>query len=207
MGGQRDQCESATVETAENRIHLLPRLLRGDASEILSRLADGDPLRLLEFGTRRARERFFLYDADSVFERLAARVAYAGALAQPDELGVAWLVKQADHVLDRLSEEEREEERLDPFDCDPEDPRYPFLRSLWLEPRYTRAASLAFNTLRLSARQAFFWLMLEQRSVDETLAMGSWTKDELMRDCWRAIGALGLHDLSSRPDPEWQMTP
>lgn len=207
MGEQRDRCEVATVEAAEDRVHLLPRLLRGDASEILSRLADGDPLRLYELASRRAREAFLLFDADRLFERLAARVAHAGAQARPAELGMPWLLAQVDQLLARLIEEEREEERLAPFACPAEDRRYPFLRSLWVEPRYTRAASLAFNTLRLSARQAFFWFFLEKRSVEETLAMGSWTKDELMRDCWRAIGALGLHDLSSPPDPEWQLVP
>lgn len=206
MGGP-DQERAPTVERAEDRIHLLPRLLRGDASEILARLADGDPLRLYELGSRRAREAFLLFDADRLFERLAARVAYAGAEAEPAALGIAWLLRQADHVLERMIDEEREEERQAPFDCDPEDRRYPFLRSLWVDPRYTRAASLAFNALRLSARQAFFWLFLEQRSVDETLALGTWDKDELMRDCWRAIGALGLHDLNARPDPEWQLEP
>jgi hypothetical protein len=207
MGGQRDRSEAATVEKAEDRVHLMARVLRGDAGENLARLADGDPLRLFELGSRRAREAFLLFDADRLFERFAARVAHVGAQAQPAELGMPWLLAQADHVLATLIEEEREEERLAPFDCPAEDRRYPLLRSLWVDPRYTRAASLAFNTLRLSARQAFFWLLLEKRSVEETLAMGSWTKDELMRDTWRAIGALGLHDLSSPPDPEWQLVP
>jgi hypothetical protein len=144
---------------------LLGRLLRGTAEEILARLSSDDPLRLYEFGSRRARERFFLFDADRLFERLVARVAYAGAQVKPAETDASWLVAQADHVLEGLIEEEREEERRTPHDCNPEDPRYPFIRSLWVDPRYARAASLAFNTLPERARRAFFCLMLNNEQA------------------------------------------
>lgn len=154
-----------------------------------------DPLRLQELGARRARERWYLLDAERVFERAAAHVAYAGAQAKTEELDKAWLVRQVEQVLERLIDEEREEELRAPLDCDPEDPRYVFFRSLWIEPRYARAASLAF------------WLMLEQRTVADVLSLGSWTEEELMRDCWRVLGALGIHDLASPPDPNWQLKP
>lgn len=78
MGGT-DHEEAPAVEMAEDRVHLLPRLLRGTAGEILSRLSDDDPLRLFELGTRRARERFLLYDADRLYERLTARVGPGGS--------------------------------------------------------------------------------------------------------------------------------
>jgi hypothetical protein len=47
---------------------------------------------------------------------------------------------------------------------------------------------------------------MNKLSVQEVLALGFWTEDELLRDSWRAIGALGIHDLASKPDPNWQMS-
>lgn len=190
-----------------DRFPMMERLFRGTVSEVLARLAADDPLRLYELGARRCRERYFLFDADLLFERLVARVAYVGAQVQPLERGADWLVRQVDHVLDQWIDDEREEEVLSPFDCPPEDPRYAFLRSVWVEPRFARAASLAFSTLPDRTRRVFFFLMLEKRSVEDALALGLWTEEDLMRDCWRVLGALGLHDANSQPDPDWQLRP
>src|SRR5688572_3233148 len=88
MGGS-DHEGALAVELVEDRVHLLPRMLRGGAGEILSRLSDNDPLRLYEFGTRRARERFLLYDADRLFHRLVARVPTQ--VPEPNKVSSAWL--------------------------------------------------------------------------------------------------------------------
>ena len=207
MGGrgraEATEAHSDEESSSDDRVGILSAVLRGSSAEILGRLVADDPLRLAEFGARRMRARYFLFDPDRITERLMARVAHAGARARPEDLDRQWLEGQTDQVLGDLIEEDRNEEGDAPMDCVPEDPRYEILRSIWVEDRFARAASLAFNTLPESCRRAFYHLALEERSVESVLALDIWDEDGLHRDICRAIGALGLGSKDGRPELEW----
>jgi hypothetical protein len=181
----------------------LQRLVRGQPAEILARISADDPLRVLELGASRLRETFFLIEPERLQERALARVAVIGARARPVELGAPWLLEQVDHAIHRIIDEDREEELARPFDCDPEDPRFYFLRSGYIvKPRFARAAALAFNALPERPRKGFFRLLIERLPVADCLALG-WEPEELRRDVWRCLGALGYPDAQGRPDPGW----
>lgn len=203
MGGRPDDVEVESVEQ-EDRARLLPRLLRGTPEEVLARLTSDDPLRLEQECAKRIRERFYLLDPERVFERALSRVALMASKTPAEELSREWLLAQVDHSIQRVLEEESEEERRSPYDCDPEDPRYQMLREIFIEGCFARTASWAFNRLPERPRVAFHYLCLEQRSVDECLKLGVWDDDTLYEDIWRALAAPGYHVGEGRPDPEWQ---
>ena len=62
-------------EPAAETKSLLARLAGKNASEVLSRISDGDPLRLYPSCAYRTRERYFVVDPDRVFERALSLVA------------------------------------------------------------------------------------------------------------------------------------
>jgi hypothetical protein len=179
-------------------------LVRGEPAEILARITAEDPLRLFELGASFLRTRFFLMEPERLHEQALLRVAVNGARAGETELDRPWVEAQIDHALNRLIDDDREEERRRPLDCDPEDGRYAFLRrGFAVVPACARAAELAFDTLPERARRGFFYLLMERRPVVECLALGIWEADELRRDVWRCLGALGYPDPKGRPDPNW----
>ncbi|MCI0657230.1 MAG: hypothetical protein L0170_09190 [Acidobacteria bacterium] len=187
----------------------LRRLLRGAGpEEILARISPDDPLRLYEIAASRLRERFLLIEPEHAHERLLVRLAFIGPQTPEADLSLPWVLQQADLVIQRLLDEEREEERKSPFDCDPEDERHRHMRAAFLvEGRFARTASFSFNNLPERARRSFFLLLLENRSVEDCLGLGFWEKEELRRDIWRCLGALGYPDPQGRPDPNWQRRP
>jgi hypothetical protein len=207
--GQRGNLEEPIdkPEPEPDRVHLLPRLLRGTPPEVLGRLASDDPLRLQQQCAKIVKEGFYLVDPDRVFERALARIAVEGPPTPASELNRAWLDARIRGAIETIFDEEREEEREAPFACTPEDPRYTMLRQLFIAGPFARTASWAFNRLPERTRRAFHYLALDKREVVECLALGIWSEDELYQDIWRALAALGYHNAEGRPEPDLKEAP
>ena len=164
-----------------------------DPTVILARISNEDPLRLFELGARRVRERYVFIDLERLHELCLAFVAHAAAVergCQPDE---AWLVARLDRAIDSILSEDREEQRSKAAPNDPDDRRYHTLAvTLGVEPSMGRSAVVNFNALPDRARRGFFRLLIDNASVQDTLAEGLWKEPaELRHEIWDGLRALG----------------
>jgi hypothetical protein len=164
-----------------------------DPGAIFNRISSGDPLRIYELGARRLRERFVFVDADRLYELALAHVATIAALEQRRDADESWLRSVMDRAIDSILTEDSEEQRAHPPLNDRDDRRYYHLGlSLGVEPELARSAVVNFNAMPERARRGFFLLLIENRSVADTLAEGYWPKPEDLRyDIWDGLRALG----------------
>lgn len=159
---------------------------------ILARISSGDPLRLYELGARRVRERFFFVDQDRLYELVLAFVAHHAAVEKQHDPGDDWLRGIVDRAIDSILTEDAEEQRRMAAPNDPQDRRYYHLGlSVGVEPHVARSAVVNFNALPDRTRMGFFRLLIENKSVADTLAEGIWEPDELRHDIWDGLRALG----------------
>ena len=179
------------------------RLLSGASPrEVLARLMNGDPLRLVAVVEQRLRARAYLFDADRVFLRAAARCArFAGRYRGEPVLGT-WLAERVDEALldllraDALAARRGEapgREQLAAFEL--------LARPLGLEPARMHAACLAHNQLGVEERRAFRELVLEGASLDALAARRGRPATELARAARAALLTL-LEVLESTRDDE-----
>jgi hypothetical protein len=177
-----------SLETARERL-----FAGNDATAILARISNGDPLRLYELGAVRVRERFLFIDLERLHEVGLAFVARAAAVDGESRVNEAWLRDRIDRAIDSILWEDREEQRSLAAPNDPDDRRYRTLAiTLGITHSAARSALVAFNALSDRARRGFFRLLIENVPVPETLAEGHWnTPDELRHDVWDGLRALG----------------
>jgi len=163
-----------------------------DSSAILARISSGDPLRLYETGARRLRQRYHFVDQDRLYELVLAFVAHHAAVEKQRDPDDAWLTAVVDRAIDSILTEDAEEQRRMAAPNDPQDPRYYHLGlSVGVEPHVARSAVVNFNALPDRTRMGFFRLLIENKSVKDTLAEGIWEPDELRHDIWDGLRALG----------------
>jgi hypothetical protein len=165
----------------------------GDAAAILARISNEDPLRVYELGARRVRERFLFVDLERLHEVSLAFVARAAAVEPGSRPDADWLQEWVDRAIDSILCEDREEQRSLAAPNDPDDRRYLTLAvTLGIAHSAARSALVAFNALPERARLGFFRLLIQNVSVQETLAEGHWkVPDELRHDVWDGLRALG----------------
>ncbi len=165
----------------------------GDPATILARISNEDPLRLYELGARRVRERFLFVDLERLQELSLAFVAHAAATTRGEQADENWLVIQMDRAIDSILAEDAQEQRSKGAPNDPEDSRYRTLAiTVGVQPSLGRSAVVNFNALGERARRGFFRLLIENRTVEETMAEDSWKEpSDLRHDIWDGLRALG----------------
>jgi len=190
------------METKEAPRKEWPSFLRGeDASEILARLSQGDPLRLQETSARRLREVWILLEPERLFHRSLAVCAKAASKEDPPEDLAEWTRTKIDLAIEQLVRADHEAEQAHPELVSEEEKAFPLLTdSLMLDPDLVRFVSVMFNELDPLPRRAFFELLIEGREVGEVIEAGPWDEDGLYQAIQTALATFNLDVPSGAAD-------
>lgn len=173
---------------------ILGRLVGLTADEALSRLANGDPLKLYARIAHRIRARHHVLDTDRVFEPALSIVAVGIVTDEAECLSEGWLDRRVDQTIQAILERDANDERLGVPHPDPERSFPVFVQAFFMQPHLARGSSVRFNGLEDRVRRAFYHLILEGRPLEEVLAMDVGGPDQLQEDVLRALLAIGLFD-------------
>ncbi len=168
------------------------RVLAGASPrEVLGRVMNGDPLGLAARIEERLRARAYLFDADRVFLRAAARCARLAGRYRGDPPLEHWLAERIDEsLLDLLRTDAEADvhghppgpEQLAAFEV--------LARPLGLDPACMHHACLVHNQLPEAQRKAFRELVIEGRTLDELAASGHSSATEIARAARAALLAV-----------------
>ena len=149
-------------------------LLLGSPRTVLARLTLGDPLKLRNLVSARLRIRHLLMDAERVYLVALAHCARDGCRYRAQQAFDAWLKQRVERAIDDVLDAgpaDAEAERSSAAWAD-------LARPLGLSAVNMARASVNFNALPLNSRTAFFYLVLDGRSLDEwALASGRCASD------------------------------
>lgn len=173
---------------------LLQRLAGKPADEVLSRIANGDPLKLYGLCAQRIRDTHFVLDPDRVFERALAQVAIGVQVEPALCTRPEWLVERVDRAIRRVLDHDAEEERDGLPAEDPEQQHRLFVEAFYIEPGLARLSSVRFNGLGERIRKGFYHLIIEGRPLEEVLAMELGSPNDLQRDILTGLLAIGVID-------------
>jgi hypothetical protein len=172
-------------------VDVLVGLLGKDPSEILCKIAEGDPLGLQPVCMRLIRSEALIMDPARLLEAALLEVAANAGLCEVEDLHPDWLDHCVERALKRLCNQDREAVRkgkAPPI----EDGGYDFVSDAFgVKYGDGRKASVAFQDLELRARRAFFALLVDEKSIEEVIEMGLGTEETLREDVWNALRALG----------------
>jgi hypothetical protein len=175
----------------DSSCHWVWKIAERSPEVALRRLVEHDALHLHEAIQPRLRARFLLLDAERVFQRTCARVAYSAATGEPPaaEQLSSWFQARIDEAArDCLAADER---ALADGRAVAEDPEH-YLQFLWnflVPPEHLLFASVQFHGLPEHTRRCFFALLMEQCSVSECLARGLGPEEQLRKEVLRALEA------------------
>jgi hypothetical protein len=160
-------------------------LAGGSPREILGRILPGDPLGVRVLVARRLREEALLLDADRVHLRSLALCARYAARYEGRPAIESWLGRQIDEAIEELGREHLLQAAPGRASAIED-----LAKPLGLEPVAMYRACLAFNRRELSERQAFFALVIEQRSLDDIAHAAGVSAGEAARRARRGLDAL-----------------
>ena len=185
---------------------LLAAFLGRDTSEILSRLAEGDPLHLGRRATEAIRRGGYLIDPQRLFEELLIEVAAElsledspEAVATPD----AWLALRVERALGRLRSRDAEWVRSGgprPDAPDQTDPGEFVVRAFGVDPDRAAEAAVHFGYLPERTRRRFFALLVDSWSLARTAEWFGGDARAIADDVWQALHLLGLATEAEREE-------
>jgi hypothetical protein len=156
--------------------------------EVLGRILCGDPLGLAARVEERLRARAYLFDADRVFLRAAARCARMALRYRGDPPLQRWLAERVDEaLLDLLRADAEGELRGEPAGPERLAVFEALARPLGLDPARMHSACLAHNQLPQAQRLAFREVVLEGRSLDSLAARGDRSATDIARAARAAL--------------------
>lgn len=173
---------------------LVRRMVGKPASEVLARLANGDPLKLYTLCARRIRETFFVLDPDRVFERALASIAVGIEIEGEACLRPEWLTSAMDRAIQATLDRDQEEERIGMPAENPEEHFRLFVEVFYVEPPLARLSSVRLNGLEERVRKGFRLMLVEGRTPEECMQLGLGPPERLQRDILAALEAIGLVD-------------
>ena len=179
-------------ELARGARHWRRWLGAGSARQVLARLVPGDPLGLRPRVARRLREEALLLDVDRVHVRVLAHCARAAGHYKGRPAIEEWLQGRITEALaDHLREQaEGGEGRGDAV----EGTAVEMLAGpLHLDPHSARRALVAFHSLALEDRRAFFDWILERGQLDQLAHRAQVSASEIARRAQRALAAFTSH--------------
>jgi hypothetical protein len=174
-------------------------LLTGSAREVLARIVGGDPLAIRARVAARLRARALLIDLERAALRTFALVARDSLQWRRRPDLETFLSERVERALDQLLGEESAAllEPAGPRPASTVPATFDHLaRPLGLDPRGLQRACARFHTLAPEVREAFFLVLLEDRSP-ESLAADRPAAARLARRARRALDAL----RGARPAP------
>ncbi len=156
--------------------------------EVLARMIHGDPLTLAARIEARLRMRAYLFDADRVFLRAAARCARLCVRYRGDPPLERWLDERIDEsLLDLLRADAEGDARGEPPGPQQLAAFEVLARPLGLDPAAMHHVCLVHNQLPEAQRKAFRELVIEGRSLDELAAAGAGSATEIARAARAAL--------------------
>jgi len=148
-----------------------PALLEGgDATEILSRIAEGDPLHLTEAARKRIIEEAWLLDPQRLAARSLARIAFDAAVGLDRSRPFpAWLDGCLDRSIGELVEEDWGAELLGAATNDIGADRFygELGQRLEVEPAFARRLTAVFNSFSAEYRRPFYEVVIRGRDLQE----------------------------------------
>jgi hypothetical protein len=192
------------VRAADARV-MLQRLAGKPAADVLSRISNGDPLRLYPLCARHIRERCYVLDPDRVFERVLAIVAVGIELEAERCAEPAWLAGKLDESIQSVLEHDRAEEQDGLPPDNPEEHFRLFVEAFYIEPPLARLSSVRYNALDERLRRGFQKLLIEGLPLEEVLAMeGLGPPERLQLDILLGLKAIGLIDEEGVEELRWK---
>jgi hypothetical protein len=184
----------------------LIRRIRGKpAADSLSRISNGDPLKLYPLCARRIRETYFLLDPDRVFERALAEVAVGLELEAERCEAPEWLLEKIDLTVQSILEHDRADEHEGLPPDHPETHFRLFIEAFYVEPPLARLSSVRFNALDERLRMGFQKLMIDGLPLEEVLAIeGLGPPERLQLDILVGLKAIGLLDDAGVEELRWK---
>ncbi|MCB9902931.1 MAG: hypothetical protein H6831_00845 [Planctomycetes bacterium] len=171
-------------------------VLRGqNASEILRRLCNGDPLDFAGRTLQRIRERALLMDSARLAMRSMAYVAHAGRAYRGEPSLAQWIDQQIDRAIQDFLEEDAYEEASGKPLGEPVDERYAFLVDLLgIPPAKARKACIVFNGLPNKDRRTFWAVCVEGKSIHRYVAEGHGPPKKIKQRIDKVFRALSFLD-------------
>ena len=154
--------------------------------DLITRLLDGDPLRLVERSAVRLKQRSLFLDCERVSERAACLVA--NSKYQRDAPFEDWMVAQIDCAIDDiLTKDELRYRKGERAGGD----EYSFMLLLFgIADERSLAAAVRFNGQALHTRQAFTLLLIDHWTIAECLEAGYGPQEQLIVRAQTAVAAL-----------------
>lgn len=168
--------------------------------DVLPRIVEGDPLKLIERCAAHLTTEALLLDLERLHARSLALIARRSSEAR--EEGVSeWLAAQVREAADQLVVEELYEERLGFPPSRAADPRSEFLVSvLGIEPAMTRGVSVSFHRMNRGERRAFWKTVVSGESISGIADDLGETRDHVIEGLRRVIRSLSLSGLGTRDE-------
>ncbi|MFT7485704.1 MAG: hypothetical protein ACI9F9_001554 [Candidatus Paceibacteria bacterium] len=167
--------------------------LRGSPEEVLERLADGDPFELARRVQRHLARNRLLMDEHRVYLHCLAFVARASFHYRGTPAVGCWLDQSVQAAINSFDSQ---------LGAGEPGPRWRAMAARFRVPmvELDRACS-KFQTLKLEAREAFFALVIEDRSIEQLVYPGGRSAVEIAKDARLGLSIfLGLksNSLSER---------
>jgi hypothetical protein len=170
--------------------------------DVLPRIVEGDPLKLIERCASHLTSEALLLDLERLHARSLALIARRSSEVR--EEGVSeWLAAQVREAADQLVVEELYEERLGFPPPRAVDPRSEFLVSvLGIEPAMTRGVSVSFHRMDREERRAFWKTVVSGESISEMADDRGETRDHVIEGLRRVIRSLSLSGVGKKDERE-----
>lgn len=178
-------------------------LLHGSsASQILAKIAPGDPLGVAARCKARLDVRAQLIAHERAVARSLAQVAFAAVRYRGEPDLASWLDRQIDRAIDALLNDDREDEIARRPTDEPWDPRFAFVSEAWgVSPALARRACIVFNDLPSIVRQAWWALTVHGKSINRYVAEGFGPPQLVEARVKRAIVAMSKFADPGGDDP------
>lgn len=173
MGEFEDRGDGEQPDEPDGDIVWQP-ILEGRAPRIiLSKLLDGDPLRIVPACTARMLERAILLDPDRLYLRAVARIALAGFKYRGSPPFGRWRAQCIDQaMIDLVAEDVEAERRGEPIQESSGDQYRRVAENLGIEPGLARRVCVEINKMEDDMRHAFFAVHVLGRSINTYVAEG-----------------------------------
>jgi hypothetical protein len=175
-----------------------------DPMTILARLHQEDALELWPRCEGHIAEQAVLLQADRLYMRLIARLAFAAPRYRGNPPLSAWISERLDVSLRELLSDDREAERRElPIGLE-QDPRYVFLsKALGIELGLAPRVCNRFNCLPHEQRAAFFGVMVQGRGIQGYAQDQRLQPEQVRALLSRAIRAIGIRKEVDLGRFEW----
>ena len=170
-------------------------------SELVERLADGDPLGLWPRAAELVARRRFVVQLDRLFEAVVARAAIVAPLYRGRPAIETWLEARIGDALRSVLAKDAAAE----IERRPVDPADHWHHAMMVEvfgvaSPLARRAAVVFNAFGQRRRALLFALTFEGRSVDQVVAAGMGTADEVEAHLAAGLGSLSRLEPPSLKD-------